>query len=116
MRLVADPLRDAQSAAPEEAERVGCESEPSFSRALKRRFGVSPAPTGARIPHPDNHVRNLPAPPALKSYYMKGTPRFGAKKCSHREHREHRGIWPGFRPRCPLWALWLKPVLGVPHI
>ncbi len=42
MRLAADLLRDGPLAVREVAERVGYESEPSFSQAFKRQFGVSP--------------------------------------------------------------------------
>jgi len=42
MRLAANPLQEAQSAAPEVAERVAHESAPSFSQAFRRRFGIFP--------------------------------------------------------------------------
>jgi len=31
---------------------------------------TAPGLAGARIPHPDDHVRNLPAPPVLKPYSL----------------------------------------------
>jgi hypothetical protein len=41
MRLAANPLQEAQAAAPEVAERVGYESGPSFSHAFTRRFSAN---------------------------------------------------------------------------
>src|SRR5262245_13804698 len=43
------------------------------------------ATTGARIPHPDDHVRNLPAPPVLKPYSL-------ISKYNQREKRMKRTI------------------------
>ncbi|MGH9844109.1 MAG: AraC family transcriptional regulator [Blastocatellia bacterium] len=42
MQLAADLLRDGQLTVREVAGRAGYESEPSFSKAFKRQFGVSP--------------------------------------------------------------------------
>ncbi len=42
MQLAADLLQDGQLAVREVAGRVGYESEPSFNKAFKRRFGLSP--------------------------------------------------------------------------
>lgn len=49
MHLVAGLIRDERLSLREMAERVGYESEPAFSRAFKRHFGLSPTAYRARL-------------------------------------------------------------------
>jgi AraC-like DNA-binding protein len=54
MQLVAGLLRDGRPSLREMAERAGYESEPAFSKAFKRHFGVSPTAYRQRVRAPDN--------------------------------------------------------------